>query len=77
MLTQEKYSIISLDMNIGLKVKQLRKKRGLSQHALAVSSGMQKDHISKIELGKILNIRITSLEKIAKGLGVQTRDLIA
>lgn len=48
---------------IGIKVKQARIRKGLSQMDLAFDLGLDQNYISKIENGKV-NISIESLYKI-------------
>lgn len=54
---------------IGLKIKNLREKKGFSIEYFANSSNVDRTYLSDIEKGK-RNISIEILEKIIKGLGV-------
>jgi len=54
---------------LGLRIKELRKKRNLTQEELGESSEMNSKHLSEIERG-IVNISVQSLAKIAESLGV-------
>lgn len=60
-------------MNIGAKIKVLRKERHLSQAALAERSGVSQPAIKKIEAGDTKKSRF--LPDIARALGVTVTDL--
>jgi transcriptional regulator with XRE-family HTH domain len=58
-----------------LRLKQIRKERGLSQQALATLAGMSPSYYADLERGdKQANAR--RIEGIAKALGVEPVDLI-
>ena len=52
---------------IGLRVKQLRKKAGLSQEALALKAGIDRTYVNSVENGK-RNVSIININKIATAL---------
>ncbi|HEX8762867.1 MAG TPA: helix-turn-helix transcriptional regulator [Candidatus Saccharimonadales bacterium] len=58
----------------GEKVANLRLKRGLTQDQLAEKTGLSVDTIGAIEQGRRW-ARLTTLHKLAKGLGVTTDEL--
>ena len=58
----------------GEKVATLRQKRGLTQDQLADKTGLSVDTIGAIEQGRRW-ARLTTLHKLAKGLGVSTDEL--
>ena len=60
---------------MGLRIRQLREKRGLSLRGLAEKAGMDFTTLNRIELGKATP-RFDTLEKLAKALGVSVRELI-
>ena len=60
---------------MGIRLRALREKKGMSLRALADKAGVTFASINRIELGKA-NPRFETLEKLAKALGVSTRDLI-
>lgn len=62
-------------MNMGLRLRQIREKKGLSLRALAEKAGVDWSAINRIELGKTTP-KFATLEKLAQGLGVSVRDLI-
>lgn len=59
---------------IGARVLALRKLAGLSQEELAARSGLQRTHISRIEMGKY-TVTLDTLQAIAEALGM-TVDII-
>lgn len=60
-------------MKIGLRVKELRGQRAVSQEAFANSIGMSRTYFAEVEIGK-RNISIANIERIATGLGVSLRE---
>jgi XRE family transcriptional regulator, regulator of sulfur utilization len=58
----------------GKRVASLRRKRGLTQEELADKTGLAADSIGAIEQGRRW-ARLTTLHKLAKGLGVGTDEL--
>ena len=60
---------------IGLNITIVREKRGLTQEKLAELAGLHRAYIGQIERGE-KNIGLRNLEKIARALGVEARDLI-
>jgi transcriptional regulator with XRE-family HTH domain len=60
---------------MGLLLRQLREKKGVSLRGLADKAGISFTTLYRIEAGKT-EPRFGTLEKIAKALGVSTRDLI-
>jgi transcriptional regulator with XRE-family HTH domain len=60
---------------IGLNITMLREGRGLTQEKLAELAGLHRAYIGQIERAE-KNIGLRNLEKIAKALGVQARDLV-
>jgi len=61
--------------NIGQRIRALRDERGMKQKALAERAGLSNEHLSKIELGKEMNLRASTIEAIAKALGVDSAFL--
>ncbi len=60
---------------MGLLLRQLREKKGVSLRGLAEKAGISFTTLYRIETGKT-EPRFGTLEKLAKALGVSTRDLI-
>lgn len=63
-------------MNWGYYIKQLREEAGITQQQLAVKSGVKRPHISNIERGVYKTYKPEILDRLAYGLGKNTRDLI-
>lgn len=63
-------------MTIGERIRELREKYGITQSELAKVVGTTKQNIYKYEAGLTKNIPISSLEAIAKCLGVATAYFI-
>lgn len=63
-------------MNLGGRIRELRKARGMSARALAERVGVHPQHVFAIERGRFTPT-IPTLEKIAGALGVPVGDLFA
>jgi len=59
---------------IGKRIRDLRKQRGLSQEELGWKAELHFTYIGAVERGK-KNCSIITLEKIAKGLEIDIKDL--
>lgn len=63
-----------LNDSIGKKIQELRTQAGLTQEAFADRAQMHRAHLGEIERGEV-DISLSSLMKIAKGLGVTISTL--
>lgn len=63
-----------ISKKLGLRIKELREKRGLTQFQLAEILNMESSNLSKIERG-IQIPKEESLEKIARAFQVSVKDL--
>lgn len=63
-------------MDIGQKIKKARIKKGLTQEELGNIVGLQKSAIAKYENGRVVNIKRSTLQKLAKALDLRGSDLI-
>ena len=63
-------------MEIGQKIKKARLERGLTQQELGDIVGVQKSAIAKYENGRVVNIKRSTLQKIAKALNMRPSELI-
>ena len=63
-------------MEIGQKIKQARIAKGLTQEELGNLVGLQKSAIAKYENGRVVNIKRSTLQKLAKALDLRGSDLI-
>lgn len=52
-------------MNLGVKIKELRNKKGYTQEELADLLGIKKVSVQKYENGSIVNIKFDTIEKLA------------
>ncbi len=59
---------------LGARIKELRKARQLSQEQLSEKINIDSKHLSRIEVGKSYP-SLDTLEKIAKALNVEIKDL--
>ena len=64
----------SICERIGLNIRTIREERCLSQEKLAAIAGLHRAYIGQIERGE-KNIGLQNLEKIAKALNVNTKEL--
>jgi len=62
-------------VNLGIHIRQLREKKGLSQQGLADDCGITKSQISRIEVAAI-NTTVKTLVKIANALDVEPKELL-
>ncbi len=63
-----------ISRKLGLRIKELREKRGLTQLKLAEILNMEASNLSKIERGVQIP-KEESLEKISTALGVEVKEL--
>ena len=62
--------------NIGVKVRALRKERGLTQEKLAEMAEISINYLSKIENNRIKNVGVLITFSLAKALGVTSGYLM-
>jgi transcriptional regulator with XRE-family HTH domain len=60
---------------IGMRIKAVREKRGLSQEALADRAGISRGYLARLETGRH-EPTLTMLGKLAKALRVKLADLV-
>lgn len=63
-------------MSIGMKIKTARINKNLTQEQLGRIIGVQKSAIAKYENGRVVNIKRSTLQKIAKVLDLKPSELI-
>ncbi len=59
---------------LGERIKELRKKTGLSQEKFALKIDMDRTYFATVESGR-RNISLINIQKIADGLGVSISEL--
>ncbi|KGO85359.1 transcriptional regulator [Flavobacterium rivuli WB 3.3-2 = DSM 21788] len=65
---------MDVKLKFGLKIKELRKQKGISQEKLANLAEIDRTYLPTIEKGE-RNVSIIVIEKLANALGVTIRDL--
>ena len=63
-----------INKEVGLKIRKIREDKGLSQEKLAALADLHRTYIGQIERGE-KNIGLKNLEKIAKALHVNIKEL--
>lgn len=58
-----------IEEKVGIRIKELRGKLGISQEELGFRSGVHRTYIASLEVGK-RNISIATLEKIVNALEI-------
>jgi len=65
----------NINKEVGFRIREVRQERGLSQEKLAALADLHRAYIGQIERGE-KNIGLKNLEKIAKALVVNIKDLL-
>ena len=63
-----------IKIKFGLRLRQLRKEKGISQEELMVATGIHRTYLSEVERG-IRNISIINVEKISLALGIDVMEM--
>ncbi len=63
-------------IRLGIRIRQLRRKRGWTQVVMAERVGLDRSFLADVERGK-RNISILNLELIAKGLRLSLSQLLS
>ena len=63
-------------MEIGKKIREARIAKGMTQEELGKIVGLQKSAIAKYENGRVVNIKRSTLQKLAIALDLRGSDLI-
>ena len=69
------YPDMDISKKFGKKVKELRKKRGMSQGDIANKIGVHPSYISQIERG-VQNVSLRGMERLAKIFNVPINSLL-
>jgi transcriptional regulator with XRE-family HTH domain len=62
--------------SLGARIRKLREEQGMSLGDLEAKCRVTKGYLSQLESGKAVNPSVTSVVKIARGLGVRLADLL-
>lgn len=62
-------------IKFGNRIREVRVQKGLSQEQLAFKAGLHRTYIGMIERAE-KNITLLNIEKIAKALDIQLKDLL-
>lgn len=68
------FSKMSIKEQFGIRIKELRTQKKLSQESLANSADIDRTYIQSIEKGK-RNVSITTVEKLANALNISIETL--
>ena len=68
-----KFAIVEIKSKIGIRIKELRDVKEMSQKDLAYTSDLDRSYIASVENGQ-RNISIVNIEKIAVALGVTLKE---
>ena len=63
-----------LKMQFGIRIRAIRKEKGLAQETLALMCGLDRTYVGGVERGE-RNISLINIHKIADALGVSPRAL--
>src|SRR5688572_27255437 len=58
------------------RLRQLREDRGLTQEKLSEVAGLEYKHYQAVEAGRKPDLRLSTLVKLAKGLGLEPWELL-
>lgn len=67
---------MNIHRKLGLAIKDLRNKKGLSQEKFALMIGMDRTYFASVEAGK-RNLSLANIEKIAQGLEIPISELFS
>jgi len=65
----------NINKEVGFNIRKIREEKGLSQEKLAALADLHRAYVGQIERGE-KNIGLKNLEKIAKALKVNVKDLL-
>ncbi len=67
------FNLMDIRIKIGLRIKEFRKTKGLSQEQLALKAEIDRTYMTSVENGK-RNVSIQNIEKIVKALEISFED---
>lgn len=67
--------LVKVAEQVGMNIRVIRTRKKLSQASLGERSGIERHHLSDIELGKV-NISLQTMVRIVIALGCQLTDIV-
>ncbi|UNM07831.1 MAG: helix-turn-helix transcriptional regulator [Planctomycetales bacterium] len=67
---------MSVAEQVGMNIRVVRTRKKMSQAALSEASGIERHHLSDIELGKV-NISLQTMARLCSALGCELADIVA
>jgi len=67
--------MVTIEKAFGMALKKIRQEKGLSQEAMAASSGLHRTYISLLERG-IKSPSLTTLDRLSQALGISLGQFI-
>ena len=64
-----------VEVIVGMKIQELRKKKGFTQDQFAVRAGLNRTHLYRLESGR-QSITLRTLKIVADALEIRVRDLV-
>ena len=64
-----------VQVRFGVRLRQVRQDRGISQERLAELAGLHRTYVSSIERGE-RNVSLVNIERLAEALGVTMGELM-
>ena len=66
----------NIRLKLAKRIRQLRERKGLTQEALAEKSGVAEKHIQRLEGKNPNDVKIETLNKLAKAFGITCAKLL-
>ena len=63
-----------IQLQFGKKLREIRLSKGISQEDLAEKAGLHRTYVSSVERGE-RNISLVNIGRLAKALGIKTKEL--
>jgi len=73
---QNTFNPMDIRTKIGLRIRELRKAKGLSQEQLALKAEIDRTYMANVENGK-RNVAIVNIEKIINALDTSFKDFFS
>lgn len=65
---------MNIKKKLWIRIKELRKEKGISQELLASKAKLHRTYISSVERG-LKNVSVENIEKVANAFEIEVRDL--